>query len=306
MKKLSVKSIAVVLLATLFGSLYACAAKEKYTLEYNVKQGDTFQQNMMVDMKISQEMSGMAMEIVNVMEIETSYDILSVENDLITTEFVFEKMKMSMGVAGNTMELTSETEDDVASVTNLNALLKSITNVPVVMTMTKKGKVQSVQNFDKLTDSMINSFGEETDAALREQIAAQFAQQFNDEATKAMFEQSSTYFPEEEVAVGDKWQIVQNLQGQFEMSVVMDMTLKEVKNNIATLEGKGVIKTPKEGITQEDITMQMDGKQTAVIKIDMNTGWVVDGNIKQEMNMVSETGGVKIPQKITSNVSITN
>jgi hypothetical protein len=287
-------------------------------LEYNLQKGVRYKQKMQIDMKINQQVIGQEMNVNSVTGTETTYIVKESTNESITMDMVYDRIRTSMNVGGTVegmsggteLEMDSEEEGPIASSTDMSALYKAMIGIPVLITITKKGEVQSIRGVEKLSDAMLKSIERINIPTDKKQFAAQFTQQFNEASLKQSFERFSFCFPDRDVSVGDSWNIIMDVQYPYELSINMNMALKEVKDNIATLEGKGDVSTPAEGIVKKergiDVKMNLTGTQSCILKIDLITGWPVSAEMVLEMEGESEAMGMKIPLSVKTNTKITD
>ena len=179
---------------------------------------------------------------------------------------------------------------------------KSIIGLPIDIQLTKQGKVTSVKGLDKLTGNL--------NAINNEQFKQMLGQQFSEKTIQMLIEQSSAYFPGKPVAVGDSWEVVTNISNQdIDIISKMNLNLKQVTNNIATLEITGTLATPEGGVVTNvqgmDAKVSVDGKQTGNIQLDLKTGWIVRSEITQNFKQNMEIMGQPMQQDIASKTTIT-
>ncbi len=308
MKKIRMKVALFFISITLI--VVSCGgSKEKYTLVYNLNKGDVFKQVIMMDMNISQNVMGQKMDIDTYTEVETSYYIHEVNEETIALDFIFDSMNMAMDMAGVNFTMDSRTNEDVATMTNLSPMLKSLTNLPLSIVMDHKGNVKSFTGLEKIMEAMVNSLDNNIDPASKQQLLTQFEQQFGAESMQSTFEQSITIFPEHEVSIGESWKSSSKINsGQINMYTDTKTTLKRVSGNVAVLEIKGEFSTGDTPITQitngMETKVSLKGKQTGTTEIDLLTGWIIKAEIVQDMKTEVEAAGMKLPQNIINKVTI--
>lgn len=282
---------------------------EKYSLVYNLNTGDVFEQLITMDMNLSQNIMGQSLDVATLTQIEASYHIKDVRDETIELDFMFDSMAMNMSMGTSTFSINSETESEFATLTNMDPMLKALTKLPFDMVMDKKGNVKSMKGLEQIMQSMLAVFDESIDEQTKQQLLAQFEQQFGSESMMSTFEQSMTIFPEHEVKVGESWKTSSKVNnGQVNMAVDMKTTLKSVNNDIAILESKGDFSTGDTPIVQMTNGMEtkvgIKGKQTGITEIDLRTGWIVKSEIVQDMKSEVEIQGMKLPQNITNKITI--
>ena len=282
---------------------------EKYTIAYNLPQGETFKHRMSVESKTSQEVMGQKMEAVFNMNMEMSYYVKNVDDDNYTIDMTYNTISINMDAMGMNLSFDSNTTEEKATHQNLSPIFRAMTNTPVEMEINKHGETKSVKGFEKIYESVANATSE-LDAMTKEQMLAQSKEQFSEQALTEIMNQTSAVFTKEPVAVGEKW--IANIERTPNVPVATTMELKlvSVKDNIATIEGAGDISTGPEGITKEkngvQAVLKLNGTQTVTTTLDLATGWVVEANVTQNIEGTIEVEGMKIPQNTVNTIKITN
>jgi hypothetical protein len=289
--------------------LFSCGDKEKITLEYNLKQGETLKQNMVMNMDMVQNMMGQEIKISIAMTMKMAFDVKESQGDDYTLEVKFKNIKTDMGIPGmGNISFNSDTPDDVATQTNINPMLKAVIDQPFEFVMDKTGKAKSVKGVDKLLEAMLGSFDESVPEATRQQLIGQLGSQFSNEAFKSQFEQSTGYFPDKPVATGESWNIkIQTMASNFSANIDSKVTLKSIENNEINLNIDGTVSTP-EGYEQEVNGMKtkvtLNGTQKGTLKVNKNTGWVIFSDLTMNFNGEVEVMGMKMPVYMVSKITV--
>ena len=287
--------------------LFSCNSKEKYNLEYKLAEGDNFKQSMKIASTISQMGQKMQMD----MDVSLLFDIKKLENDIYTVELSYEKIKMDMDMGMAKISFDSETDTEFATLEDMSPIFRAMTGVPMTIQMSKKGKVQSVNGFEKIVESMTQSIDAEIEEAVKDQILSQMQGQFSEEAVQSLFTNISSYFPQEDVAIGDSWVSQSTIDNNgMQMTSTLNLTLKNVEGNTAELICSGEVSTPEEGIIQNsngmEVTVVMSGTTEGSIFIDLNTGITAKGDLVQKLTGKSTVMGMDIDQEIENNITIRN
>jgi hypothetical protein len=306
MKQFTIKSALFICAMMLVFS--ACGNKEKYTLVYNLNAGDVFGVFMSVDMNISQSVMGQSMDIGNHMKMNSLYVVNSVDENTIDMDFMFTSMRMDMSAAGFELSFDSETDTEFATAEDMSPLFRAITNLPFNMVMDRQGNVKSVSGMEKMIDAMFSVFDDEIDDFTKEQMVAQLGQQFDSESMQTTMGQSFAIFPENPVRIGESWKTTGTVNaGQVNLNMDMKTTLKSVNSHIAVLHVHGEFSTdaPIVQVTNGmETSVTLTGTQHGTMEIDMNTGWIIKGELTQDMKTEVEVQGMKLPQTISSKITI--
>jgi len=185
---------------------------------------------------------------------------------------------------------------------NVAAILRSIVGVSLDIQLTKSGKVLSVKGIDKLTEKM--------DAMSNPQYKQMISQQFSETSIQRSIEQTSAYFPGKPVAIGDNWDIAMNMNSSgIDIIVKLQITLKDVKDKVATLETTGIVATPEGGsvakINGMDAKVLIDGTQSGTIQLNKDTGWNIISEINQKTTSNIEVMGQAMQQKVDMKTTVT-
>jgi hypothetical protein len=293
--------------------LFACGnadSQDKITLEYNLKQGETYKQNMVSDIKITQKIMDNEMKIDMKMSMKMDFDVKEVQDNRYIVEMKYKEMKIVAGASGMAISFDSNTPEDIATQKDLGPMLKAIIDKPLEIIMNKQGKVESAKGFEKLKEAMLNSLDENVPDNVKQQIIGQFGSQISEESLKSMLEQNTGFFPDKPVAVNDSWVNSISVQTSgFGLNINMKSVLKSIENNVVTLDIEGTVATP-EGFEQEingtKAKVSLTGTQKGSMKINKDTGWVISSEIVQDFSGDIEIMGMKVPLSATSTSTIAN
>ena len=298
MKHLFIKINAVILLLLAF--LFQCMGADKYTLEYNLEKGKTYKQNMVMDMNMTMDMMGQEMKMNMKMDINMDYNVIEKNGNVYDIQLSYKKMKMSMT---DPMPFNVDSDSpEQSSDKSLGDMLKSFTGIPINVQMNQQGKVLSIKDADKLTEKL---------NATNDQFKQMFGQQFSEQMIQRSIEQSSSLFPGKPVAINYTWDIATSINNNgFDIISKMNLTLKQVKDNVATIEFTGTLSTPEGGtvanIQGMDAKVMVKGGQSGTILMDTKTGWIVRSEITQDFTQEIEIMGQTMPQKIVSKITVTD
>ena len=157
------------------------------------------------------------------------------------------------------------------------------------------GTVNSVTGMDAIVESMTQS------VAAGGQIAAQISeavkQQFNENATKNMFEQSFKFYPENTVKAGDSWTVDNTLEiSNMDTKTKTKYTIKEIKKNIAAIAVESTLEM-KPGAGMEGT---LTGTQTGTMQVDTKTGMPVLHDMSQTIKGPIKSQGMEMLMEMTT------
>jgi hypothetical protein len=232
-------------------------------------------------------------------EIGIQYNVLGQNNGIFDVRVSYKKIKTSMSdpmpfdlsIDANSPESSSE-----------GKIYKLLDETPIETQLTKLGKVLSVKGADALIEK-ISTVG-------NPQLKEILSQQISEKAIQLIVEQMSTAFPDKPVAIGDSWDVDKNLSSNgIDIISKMKLTLKQVKDNIATLDCVGTLTTPEGGavmnINGMDATVSMKGVQSGTVLIDVKTGWIVRSEMNNKSTQDIEIMGQSMEQNLETKIIIT-
>jgi len=299
MKRLFIQFSAAILL--LLVCSFHSMGSDKYTLEYKLEKGKTYNQNMVSLTNLKMDFMGQAMDMDLTAEMSFKFDVLGQENGVFDVSVSYKKVKTDMSSAMMSFTLDTESPEN-SSDRNIAEIYKSFMEIPVGIQLTKQGKITSVNGGDVLAEKM--------NALDNEQYKQMVNQQFSEKVIQATFAQIIHSFPDKPVAIGDSWDVTisQNTNG-VDIINKMKYTLKQVKDNVATIDCAGTLATPEGGDVLQfagmEASVSMKGVQAGIILIDMKTGWIVRTEITQSSTMEMDMMGQAMEQRIEVKVTVT-
>jgi hypothetical protein len=191
------------------------------------------------------------------------------------------------------------------------AILGSMLNTDLEITMSKEGKVLDVTGMDKIWDKMGQN------PALKPMMD-QFKSSMGDGMVKNLFTQSDMVLPTGEVAVGDTWEVAETITvpivGELAAKFNCKLASFDPASNLAVIDHEGTMAS-MEAQSQPMIMGapvrlgKMNMVQKGTTKVDIHTGLSTTA-LEQEMDMEMfvDTGGgeqrADIRQKSTISMTI--
>lgn len=284
-------------------TLVGCSA-EKIDLVLNLENGKTYRQETSSSMNITQSFMGQEMNMEMIMDGVMLYKVTGVTDAGYEIEVTYEKLASTMKMAQGEFTFSSEDNDQG------NPFSKSLSlmiNKPFKMTLSKNGRVTSVQNLDELWDEIING-NEELGEAERMALKEQMMNSYGEKSFKGNIEMAISIFPDYPVNVGDKWTVDSKVQTTVELSTSTEYEFIKVENGIAFLKGTATMNTGKDNKMNQqgvDMEIQLEGTMTSDLQVDVNTGWIIEGQIEQDLKGKTTMadnedmpGGMSIPMKM--------
>lgn len=266
---------------------YACNTNnsgQAYTIKMRLNKGDSFQQEMQMNML----MNTAGMEMNMKMNFGLLFNVINSSPEEKEIRFTYNKMhtEIDMGKLPNV-----NMPDSVVNKSNKYIIGKS-----VLLKLSGNNEIMSVSGFDEILNNPSQ------DSATHEMMRKMFSKDQFNSMSGMMF----SMYPKKPVKVGDTWTDQTNLNiANMEMKVDNKFTLIAVKNNLAEIGIDGTIKGAGE-IMQRSTGMKMDmsGTQKGTITIRMDNGYLHTGSYKIDIKGVMQMMGQKIPMTMKANYDL--
>ena len=291
--------------------LTSCQA-QKVNLTLNLEKGKEYRQVTNSKATIIQDINGQKMNMVMTLKGGMSYKVVSVNSSDYDLEVKYESLNMIMELPQGKMEFSSDKKDeqDIFS-TLLSKMIGNTFNVR----MAKNGKILEVKNIESRIESLFEDFSHMPENQLA-QLKAQMTKAYGAEAFKGNIEMVTAIFPDNPVNKGDKWTIKTNLESGMAALMTTEYEFTELGSDYAMIKGNSVIETEDKDayIESNGMPMKYDltGSMISEIKVDKETGWIIEANINQEIKgdaYIKENpqmpNGMKIPMIMKNEMTIT-
>ncbi len=257
-------------------------------LKFNFEKGKGYDYEM--NMNMDQKIEGMDLKMNGTYYY--SMDVVGDNNGVKTINTEVNKFAMKMDAAGFTVDINTDNpsvsissaiaDKDPAKI--MNSIFATIKGQKFSMDVSPEGKVLEVRGFENMAHKMLDSLGLKPEQ--KEQIMAQFNEQFNAEKMKSQFERTWYIFPNKEVKVGDTWDKTTDMaSGEVKGEYKSTYKVTDIEGNMVTLEENSIIKSA-------DGSANTSGTVKGTLVVDSNTGLVVSAN--QNMNIKMPVNGKTI------------
>lgn len=288
----------------------SCKTKQ-IELSLNLDEGKEYAQSYNSSILLNQTVMGQKMEIEMTLKGDMTYKVNKKTGNEYDITAQYDQMGMEMKSQMFNMNFNSENE---SSDNPFNQMMSGLTDKPFEIVMNKKGEVENVKNIDQLFASIYKQYTNIPEDQMA-QMKSQIDNAFGEESFKSNLESSTAIFPDNPVKVGDSWTITSTQKSNFEMDVTTDYTLVENKDDYYLIKGVSKIATPDSAGYSENSGMMMQynmsGTMTSDIKINKETGWVIETTINQNLSGMVDVkpsdqlpDGMELPMKITSETII--
>lgn len=281
-------------------------------LSLKLEKGKEYRQVTNTKSIVQQNMMGQEINMTMTVNGATSFLIKSIIDDNYEMVAKYGNLSMSVEMPQGKQSYSSETNDVNDPV---SSVLSAIKGKSVEVVMSKKGKIKEVRNSDVLEQAIIDSF-EQFPEEQRGQIKAQIMEAFGGETIKKNMELASAIYPDRPVKKGEKWIINTHVDGDIKIKLSTEYELLDFTSEYALIKGNAIIE-PLDSEAAGMMPMKFDfsGSQTSEIKVDINTGWIIEAKTTQEIEgeiemqmggSQEENEGVKISMKMVQETLVTN
>ncbi|WP_114936308.1 DUF6263 family protein [Mucilaginibacter endophyticus] len=301
-----------ILLAGALAMMAFAGYAQKVKPALKLVKGNTYYLSTLAHSVVKQTINGQLNNIDMTIEGKMSFKVLNVDS-LYYMEVNYTKVGMNMQLPNGNVAFSSDDKDT----TNIMArIMAGITNKPFTATLSKSGRIRSIENAENMITSMIDGF-KEVPADKKEQLKTQLSQSFGSGALKSNLEMAMAVLPEVPVAKNDKWTIKNNLQGAMSAKMVTVYQLMDITPQSFVIHGNATIETDNTAgyKTVGNLPMKYNMKGTMVsdVVVDKATGWISSSKVKQNIDGAVEIkdspqvpGGVTFPMSVVSETSTTN
>lgn len=157
------RTIYILLLASM---MLTSVQSQNVDLSLKLEKGKDYKQTTSSKMSMIQEVMGQKIDIAVTTNGTINYLVKDINEDGYIMDAKYEHLNMSMKMPQGSMEMNSEEENSSNPSTSI---LKDIKGKTFEITMSKKGKITEVKNFDAIMETVVEGFGDLPEAQ-KEQI----------------------------------------------------------------------------------------------------------------------------------------
>lgn len=275
--KITIKSLLLLLTGIFLVISTNTFAQKSIDLSYDLSVGDSYVFITDIDMDMTFEAMGTTATLDQLMGMQMTSVIMSIEGDEINQDFTIDKISMNQKIFG--MEMNYDSEDSSTFNSGMGAQIAQEMNKVIGSTiksaMDNKGNIIEIDMSTVSDNSDIaNSLGSGNTFAV---------------------------YPNGKVAVGESWETDLKPTDASEMKVHNKYTLMKLSRKQAVISVEGTLSANE--ISGQEINLS--GATVGEMVVDVKTGMLITSTIDLEMDMDIDQGGAKIPASMIS-TSITN
>lgn len=256
--------------------LYAChsgGSGEAYTIKMRLNKGDTFRQDMQMNML----MNSFGMEMKMKMNSDYSFEVMNSNENEKDLKITYTNMNMSTDM-GTLKRINTD------SLMNKN--YENIIGKSVIIKLSKNNVITDVQGFEDILNSQAR---DSASTAVLKKI-------FSKEQLNSTFGMMFNIYPKKPVQVGESWTNESKVKmANLDMKIASKYTLLSVKNGMAEINMDGDVSGTNDVMKiTSGVNMQMTGKQKGTVTLRMDNGYLHAGSYKMDMKADMEMMGKKM------------
>lgn len=279
----------------------------------NLKKGNTYFQNMALEVQVKQEVNGQKIDISMASNAIMSFKVTEVHTDHYDILVSYDYMTMGISTPYGIMEFSSDSKDTTDI---MSRVLSQMVNYNFEIELNKNGTVRKISGINKWFSNMVSIFPEIPENQLKS-IQEQIKKSFGDDAFKGNLETGLAIYPNEDVAVNDTWENRIQLNAMLPGYIDNRFTLVEYTDTCAVIKASSTIETTGNESSIDfngmSATYDLDGAMDANIKVDPETGWIIESvinqNIKGNVKISASPqvpNGMSMPMQFINKIKINN
>lgn len=281
------------------------SAPSKHEFTFKLEKGKIYQQTTNVESETIQTVQGTQMSTKNSVSANTYMELKDEGDTTNIYDVWYGGISMKIEGMGMNQSFSSDTTE-LESVDAVSRILSSLIDQKFQATINLSGRVNYVDNLENIIENAVGNESSQTDM-MKDQIMASFG----DGGFAKNIEMSTNIVPDKPVKIGDTWQVQQYTNTGLPLIIVNNYTLKSVNDGIATISIDGSLsvdpKNAKTSIQGLDAVYFMDGSRTGELNLEIETGWLVDADFKDDIvGSISISPSAQVPNGMTVPLEMKN
>jgi len=306
------KAFAILVVSVLLTSFSSVPKSVK--LQYFFKVGDQYDWVQVTNQTIKQSIMGMDQVVENAVKASILLKVSSLTSNGAKLEARYVSMSMSMKLPAGMGSQNLDSNGDQEKLEN--KVMKALTDKPFTVTITKQGKIESIDGEENLWSdfSSLGLSSEQLNA-----MKSTLEQNLSEGSLKASFQMVLASYPENPIKPGEQWKNKIAAGSSFPLETENTWSIATIEGETANLSAIGVTNTTdktKVVTLPNNIksTFDLAGEQKVTSVVNVKTAWPTQVNINSEIkgNMNLLAGGMiptdmEVPMSImtTSNFTVT-
>lgn len=303
------KKLFTILVATTI--TFASCNNKEIELKLNLEKGKTYTQTTNAEMSIKQTINGMPVDMSTTINGSITHEVKDIQNSVYNIILKYNDLKMGMKTPFGSMEMDSKDKNP----NNIMAqFLSNFIGQPIYLKLNNIGKIEEISGVDSIYSKIFSVFKNKIPEVEITKIVNQLKQNFGEESLKYNLELYYSIYPKNKVKKNDTWTSKVVLNSSMKMIVNSTYTLTEISRDYVVIKGKSDMVSDKNetfNLNRMQIIYDMKGTMDSEYKLDLKTGWIIDGTIKQNLKGEALTKSIentnskmKIGMEMNNNIKI--
>jgi hypothetical protein len=169
----------------------------------------------------------------------------------------------------------------------MDEIVENIVNENFDIEMNASGEILKISGLNNIYDRALKNF-DFLDKQSKEDLKVSLEESIGQKAISENLKLIAAFYPDNEVVVGDTW-IKSTNEETMSAKYESNCSLEEITDNVYTINMNSDISNNVVVQDNDPMTYLISGIQSGKLKINEQTGWIVEGNIQQQVS-----GSVKI------------
>ncbi|MCK4665239.1 hypothetical protein KAU33_00720 [Candidatus Dependentiae bacterium] len=308
----NVKRILVVLfLFSLLITLISCGGGEKLDIKLKLKTGEVYEQETVLDQKITQVVMGNSMEMDQKITMKYNQVVEEVDADgNILFNVKYAAVKFIQKTAAFTVEYDSD--NPPKEIPPMAIGYDALVGLEFKMKMNNKGEVLEVFGIEEMFKKMRDKFKKSLPDLSEEEFEKMMEiieKSYGPESMVNNMKSMSGFYPDKPISVGYKWKVENKSGPPLPLKLNTDYHFKEKKDGILLITAQSTLESDPEAEPMEIGEMKMSynvkGTQNGTIKLDQDTGLLIESKLLQKFEgTIKMTGAQAMEWPITAESTI--
>jgi hypothetical protein len=310
---LSLHRLAAPAAALLLACAVAACGPGATDLALDLRQGERYGVDYEVDssMAMTMDMGGQAMAMTTdqeqVLDLMMTATEVGPSGTTLEGEYTDVSFSQSMdaSVAGQSMPGLPPEADEMAA-----EIARALDGMPFTMRLAPDRSVISLEVPEKELAAMREAVLVDLAGPQREMLRGMLDQTYDPEAMAQGAMETWQLAPPEPVKPGDTWTATRRFETAMPLTVESTFKLLSMEDGVATIEEEATLVASGMPPALEAMPfsgeMNLSGTQTGVYTLDLGTGWLLTGNITQNLTGNMTMGGGPLPMEMSIPMEGTN
>jgi sRNA-binding regulator protein Hfq len=277
-------------------------------LKLNLEKGKEYKINSTTIQNMVMTVNGMQMNTdVN------SFNAITYLPDSLGKEYMIVKVTFDSVISNvnnpyRPMKINSNKPGDKKSPENLMSnVWSTLSKNPLIVKLSYTGKVIDIRNLNAIMDSVSKQL-DSLPETMKPQMKGAVDNALSFDVLKMIVESAMSYLNDQPINSGDKWESKYTIKPSgMELSITTKFKCKNIENNQANISGDVLIESPENAVMNmggQQAPFDLRGMGTSEMSVDLNTGLVIKGKMKQKMQGSMTIQGNPMPMNIESTTEI--